>query len=451
MENRSFDHMLGWLHKTNPEIVGLTGNETNHYDTRNSSSPFVRVNENGYNVSPDDPGHTWERTAEEIFGHSVIPTKKYVPKMDGFVQTALKMKHSPENPMSMFTIKTAPIINTLAQEFAVFDKWFCSLPGPTDPNRAFAMSGTSQGVITNYNGTLWGQQSYFDFLTDHGVSWGANYQDDPWAIMYFKDMHEAKNHKFVSTLDKFLVNVENGVLPSFTWLQPRMTSHNGAPTWQHPDAPVSEGEKLIKTVYETLRKSKYWNELAFIITYDEHGGFYDHVPPPQDGIPNPDGIDAPNGFTFDRLGIRIPTVVISPWINKGTVVHEPTGPLSTSHYDATSVIATCNKIFGLPNENFKSKRVQWVGTFEDVFTQRTTPRTDCPTNLPAVPSVTDEDLAIQHARPLNDHLELQVQFYCQQNGHPEGCGKDITNQLEASLFISEQVPIFMNKLRSKYD
>lgn len=86
-----------------------------------------------------------------------------------------------------------------------------------------------------------------------------------------------------------------------------MNTHKTPPNWQHPDASVKEGERFIKAVYEAIRNSPYWEQTAFLITYDEHGGFYDHVTPPQHGIPSPDGIVASDGFQFNRLGIRIPT------------------------------------------------------------------------------------------------------------------------------------------------
>lgn len=428
MENRSFDHLLGFLHKDNPNIDGLTGSESNPYSTTDPRSAVQPVNEYGFDTGPDDPEHGWAATAEQIFGFPVSTGKeKPTPKMNGFVQNALRVHHTPYNPMSMFNKTTAPILNFLATEFAVFDRWFCSLPGPTDPNRGFAMSATSNGMIDNFNGTLWSQQSYFDYLRTKGVSWRAYYQDDPWAVMYYRDMHQPANKQFVSTLDKFFEDVKAGQLAQFTWLQPRMTSSHGPPTWQHPDASVAEGERLIKQIYEALRTSSAWSSLAFLITYDEHGGFFDHVPPPQTGIPSPDGIPAPNGFLFDRLGIRVPTVLVSPWVAKGTVIHDPTsgGP----HFDATAVIATSNKIFGV--NGHMTQRDKWVGTFEDHFQKLDEPRRDCPKELPHIPPYTIEALKRQQALPLNDHLQIQVDFYCKFNKHGPDCGKDISNQYEA--------------------
>jgi hypothetical protein len=113
------------------------------------------------------------------------------------------------------------------------------------------MSGTSTGVITNFNGTLWEQQSYFDYLQEHNRSFSGYYQDDLWALGYFKDLHEPKNSQHIHELDrKFFSDVAEGNLSDFIWLQPRMTtvSETSVPTWQHPDASIREGERLIKQV-----------------------------------------------------------------------------------------------------------------------------------------------------------------------------------------------------------
>jgi phospholipase C len=141
------------------------------------------------------------------------------------------------------------------------------------------------------------------------------------AIGYFHDMHKPENLKRIHEMDRFFADAAAGTLPTFSWLQPRMvtTKSGQLPTWQHPDASVLEGERLIKQVYEALRAGPGWGRTLFLVTYDEHGGFYDHVAPPARGVPSPDGIPAPNGFAFDRLGVRVPTLAISPWIEAGTV------------------------------------------------------------------------------------------------------------------------------------
>jgi phospholipase C len=163
-------------------------------------------------------------------------------------------------------------------------------------------------------------------------------------------------------------------------------------------------------------------------------------------VPNPDGVKAKNGFNFDRLGIRVPTIVISPWIKKGTVVHKPTGaqaPLPTSQYDSTSIQATVNKIFGVKGHT--SNRASWAGTFEHIFTQMDEPRKDCPMVLEDLGPVDLEDLEFVRNLPLNDHLETQIGFYCKFNKRGEDCGKGIVNQYQASLFIEKEVKYFFEK------
>ena len=137
-----------------------------------------------------------------------------------------------------------------------------------------------------------------------------------------------------------------------------------------------------------MRNSPIWNETVFIVTYDEHGGFFDHVSPPEN-VPNPDGKNSTDDpFDFTRLGVRIPTVMASPWISKGTVVHAPDDNTG-SQYDHTSVISTVvHKLFkakeGYPEPDYLTARDAWSLTFESLFDMEETPRTDCPSELPPI-------------------------------------------------------------------
>ena len=143
------------------------------------SKGTVPVTRDGFDIAPDDPKHDFDSTAIQIDAGD----------MNGFVYDAIKNGHNESNPVAAFDSNSARIINTLAREFAVFDHWHSSIPGPTDPNRQFAMSGTSQGVLTNYNGTRWGQQSYFDLLRANNRSFGAYYQ-----------VRDSQSWRFVSLL-----------------------------------------------------------------------------------------------------------------------------------------------------------------------------------------------------------------------------------------------------------
>jgi len=185
-------------------------------------------------------------------------------------------------------------------------------------------------------------------------------------------------------LSQFYMDVASGNLASFTFLEPRWFKYlDYGASDQHPPHDVKLGEFLIAHLYASLRNGPKWNETLFLITYDEHGGFYDHVPTPLDDIPSPDGRTPPSGqpyFTFDRLGVRVPMLMISPWINKGTVVGEPVEQGVNKHYDHTSVAATLKKVWNMPN--FLTKRDAWAATFENIVGMRNTPRTDCPESLP---------------------------------------------------------------------
>jgi len=159
----------------------------------------------------------------------------------------------------------------------------------------------------------------------------------------------------------------------------------------------------MKQIYEALRSSPQWNETLFIITYDEHGGFYDHVPPTS-GIPPPDDIPShPDKFEFNRIGIRIPTLLISPWIEKGTLISgKPTGdaaPFDNSEWELSSISGTVVKLFNL--KSHLTKRDAWAGHFDGFLKKRTTPRTDCPVTLPPVPSLTREEVEREASLPIN--------------------------------------------------
>jgi phospholipase C len=163
-------------------------------------------------------------------------------------------------------------------------------------------------------------------------------------------------------------------------------------TDQHPSHDVLDGERLMKTVYEALRASPLWNETVLLITYDEHGGFADFSVPPIQGVPNPDGIpcrDCGIPFNFDRLGVRIPYLAISPWIAKGTVIHAPPAnvkPASSSQMELSSIPATIHKFFN--TKSFLNARDAWAVPLHWMWENSTvtSPRTDCPMTLPPVPA-----------------------------------------------------------------
>ncbi|XP_073317399.1 non-specific phospholipase C1-like [Primulina huaijiensis] len=388
MENRSFDHILGWLKKTRPDIDGLTGAEFNRVNASDPNSRPVCVTDDAVFIN-SDPGHSIQAIREQIFGRN--DSSENPAPMNGFVQQAESMGvvGLSKTVMSGFKPELVPVYTQLANEFAVLDRWFASVPASTQPNRLYVHSATSHGASSNVRKDLingFPQKTIFDSLEENDLSFGIYYQNIP-ATMFYSSLRKLKNIvKFHDYSLKFKLHAKKGKLPNYVVIEQRYFDVEVCPANDdHPSHDVALGQKFVKEVYETLRSSPQWKEMALLITYDEHGGFYDHVPTPVSGVPNPDGIIGPDPyyFAFDRLGVRVPTLLISPWIDKGTVIHEPSGPTPDSQYEHSSIPATVKMLFNLKS-NFLTKRDAWAGTFENYFYMRDSPRDNCPEKLAEV-------------------------------------------------------------------
>lgn len=329
LENRSFDHMIGWMKKSiNPSINGVTGRECNPVPINSTATTTesaqqletdsICFTDDAQYVDPD-PGHSFEDVELQVFGSNPIPS------MTGFVEQALSMSHNlSQTVMKGFKPENVPIYSSLVSEFAVFDRWFSAIPGPTQPNRLFVYSATSHGSTSHVPKQLatgYPQKTIFDSLHENGIDFGIYYQNIP-TTLFYRNLRKLKYiFKFHQYGLKFKRDARNGNLPNLTVIEPRYFDIIGFPANDdHPSHDVANGQKLVKEVYETLRASPQWNQTLLVITYDEHGGFYDHVQTPFVGVPNPDGNTgpAPSFFKFDRLGVRVPTIMVSPWIKKGT-------------------------------------------------------------------------------------------------------------------------------------
>ncbi|KAG6681139.1 hypothetical protein I3843_13G065200 [Carya illinoinensis] len=448
MENRSFDHILGWLKSTRPEIDGLTGEESNRILVSDPESPEVFVSDDALFVD-SDPGHSFQAIREQIFGSD---DSSKPPLMNGFVQQGEKMSEGmPRIVMSGFKPAVLPVYTELANEFAVFDRWFASVPASTQPNRFYVHSATSHGAMSNVRKDLihgFPQRTIFDSLDENGLTFGIYYQNIP-ATLFFRSLRKLKHTtNFHSYSLKFKLDAKMGKLPNYVVLEQRYFDVDLMPANDdHPSHDVAIGQRFVKEVYETLRASPQWNEMALLITYDEHGGFYDHVPTPVSGVPNPDGIVGPDPyyFRFDRLGVRVPTILVSPWVEKGTVIHEPDGPKQHSQYEHSSIAATVKKLFNLES-NFLTKRDAWAGTFEDYFYILDTPRDDCPETLPEVkislrPRGPKEDASLSEFQVELIQLASQLNGDYVLNTYPD-IGKSMTVG-EANRYAEEAVKRFL--------
>jgi phospholipase C len=350
LENRSFDSMLGRLYPGDPNFRGLTLREYNNFN----NIGYGVWNDTGMLPStatmPDpDPGETFEDMNMQLFKNSVRPDTP--ADMSGFAQSYAmqtgKGIYAPSAVMHYFTPDQVPVISTLAKTFGVCDQWHASAPCQTWPNRFFAHTGTSLGYVNNKDFHIpFTAPSIFGQLQNAGKSWRVYFHDMPQSILLKDVWLHAVTH--YSGFSQFLADAHSGMLPNYSFIEPRYFADLfGAfsPNDEHPPHNVVYGETLIATVYNTLRASTSWRNTLLIITYDEHGGCYDHIVPP--GAISPDGkCENPNQFVFNAYGVRVPAVVVSPWIPPGTKIRNPMGgDGSGTPFDHTSIIRTVRDVF----------------------------------------------------------------------------------------------------------
>ena len=403
MENRSFDHYFGAL--TLPEratdaafgqgtkehlgldedplaadpagdrVIGLTGDETNP----------------GPDGAPVGIHHLDRRRALHHLPHKWEPMHQGFNNgaMDGFVmahhEANLEAGDAGPEAMGYHNETDIPVLYKLAEEYTLCDRYFCSVMGPTWPNRFFLHACTSGGRQTNkprpFLDTIWGR------LKDEGLK-GRNYFSDlPWASAGFFKLRGLR------TLSRFFKDCADGDLPDFSILDPGFFFA----TSDHPDErPIRQGDRLdrdfggnsahpemgpnnnladilIATIYKAIAESPQWKNTALIITYDESGGFHDHVAPPKVHDERDE---------FRQLGFRVPTLVIGPWMKRGFMDH--------TQLEHCSVAATIDARFGTEPLN---RRAEESNTFANAIDPTLTDPRD-PVELPKVE--VDLDELIQH-------------------------------------------------------
>jgi hypothetical protein len=327
------------------------------------------------------------RPCEEDWWEAHGCTKRFPSKQpqDGW----MTYSYNPE-VMHQFSPAEVPIHTWLAQQYALFDSWFTSFPGPSTPNHLFLMTASSGGCTTtgeDYQcvaGRKFPQKTIFEAIAEAGHTWRYFYNDTSWN--YFLEwFNTPAGAAGVVGYDEFYHRARTGELPNFSFILPREgtnTTTGEGSNDDHPCHDIALGERLIKDTYEAVRASPAWNRTMLLVVYDDTGGWYDHAPVPL-GVPPPDEHTSCSSATkFDWLGLRSPTLMISPWVSKGKVIHKPTGPTPTSQYEHSSVAATLKSLFGL--ESFLTKRDAWAGDVSKELDQHA-PRTDCPLHAPKPP------------------------------------------------------------------
>ncbi len=287
MENRSFDHMLGGLtlFEGRTDVDGATAEMSN--PDADGNPVYVYPNDVG---CLDDPPHSWDS------GHAQFNSGAN----DGFVT-----RYGGPGVMQVQARTDLPISWALADEYAVLDQYFCSVMSSTWPNRFYGHCGTSLGMT----GNDWPPDGSYDIpnvwakLNEAGVENQYYYSDLPFLML----IREGLNVTRLRYIEDFVREAEAGTLPPVVWVEPGFAFND-----DHPPHHVGLGQEFLAVVYKALSRSPQWNNCLLLITYDEHGGFFDHVPPPKT-----DDDYVTEGF--DQLGFRIPGLAIGPYVKQGAV------------------------------------------------------------------------------------------------------------------------------------
>jgi phospholipase C len=310
MENRSFDHYFGALSLIEGRsISGLQGDEVN---PDANGDPISVHHLDTY--TPANPPHDWD-SAHASFDDGA--NDGFVIADTGPTQTEV---------MGYYVRSQLPILYSLADNYAICDRYFSSVMGPTWPNRFYLHGASSNGKTGNTPTVLF--DNVFDWLDDVDASAVNYFHDVPWCTAAYQKILG------VSRISAFFEAAQKGKLPNYCLIDPQF--YGSGANDDHPDHDARLGEALIASVYTALAQSPQWRKSLLVISYDEHGGFYDHVPPPTTQDERPE---------FQQMGFRVPTVVVGPTVRKGCVV--------SNRFDHTSIIKTLVTRYGIQSPNVR--------------------------------------------------------------------------------------------------
>jgi phospholipase C len=314
LENHSFDQMLGCFKQLYPDLEGV-----------DPAAPRENADDRGtiYRQAPTterqmllDPHHEVDHVAVQLANGNAGFVRDFVASYPSSTPAARQLI------MGYYPLDFLPALHRLARDFAICDHWFASLPGPTWPNRFFALTGTSMGRVNmpedgehTVDLAGWVQQkqdTIFDRLTERGIHWKIYFHDCPqsWVLEHQRLPHNAARYFYV---DEFFDDARGDEedFPQLCFIEPDFMgfTENDA----HPPHDIMKAEKLIADVYNSLRANlALWRSTLLVVFYDEHGGFYDHVIPPAATPPD----EHHEEYAFDQLGVRVPALLISPWVDR---------------------------------------------------------------------------------------------------------------------------------------
>lgn len=454
LENRSLDHLFGkW-----PAVAGLAQGPFSNRPTPlappgPANAPIAAGQPALFSVTQGQgPGHSLDDTNVQLFAKKVVPSGSVLQPVNdrGFVmnyKTALAadgisaVGADLSAVMQTFTPGQLPALSALAESFVLCDQWFAEVPGPTMPNRLYIHAATSAGWARND----WSQQlksvTIYEQLQRNNRSWAVYYSDQNEVAQYSRINGQRASFKLYEST--FAADAAAGKLANYNFIIPRFagSTTDGPPTSMHPPQDVRPGDQLVADVYAALRGGPQWPQSLLVVTFDEHGGYFDHADPP--AAANPDGIDSPAPgdtasfapqFAFDRLGLRVPALLASPYLPKGVV--------SSTPLQHTSVLVTVRELFGISGA--LTRRDAAASSFSALFLGA--PRSDAPSVLLSPAARTQIPFDATQAAP-DDLVSEMALHWRQTTGALPGASPAVTqptSQDEVHRFLRSQIEAFLD-------
>jgi phospholipase C len=361
MENRSFDHMLGLLKAENPEIRGVASGDYINLNTVGAAVPIT--DDAAYQGQlVVDTGHDFNDVYLQMYGVPFDGGAGGTPTMTGFVKNYEQRAGAGTGTevMRCFRPEQLPALTALARQYTICDQWFSSVPGPTLPNRAFAHFGTSFGRLDMSPDYFRAKPSIYQRLKKAGGS-GKIYYYAKWSGTQGLTFLLSDQRSYFGLWGDFKRDCRDNALPQYSFVEPAYSDNGGElAADQHPDHNVRAGDQFIRDVYQAIRSNNdCWHSTVLLVVWDEHGGLFDHEIPPA-VLPDDFSSTAPP-FAFDRLGVRVPALVVSPFV-EATVDH--------TVYEHASIPATVTEQFlGDPKVQAPYAREKHANTFGHLLTR----------------------------------------------------------------------------------
>lgn len=454
LENRSFDHLFGkW-----PAVAGLAQGPFSNRATPlappgPANAPIAAGQPALFSVMQGQgPGHSLDDTNVQLFAKKVAPSGSVLQPVNdrGFVmnyKTALAVDGISgagadlSAVMQTFAPGQLPALSALAENFVLCDRWFAEVPGPTMPNRLYIHAATSAGWARNDWSLQLKSVTIYEQLQRNNRSWVVYYSDQNEVAQYSRINSQRAGFKLYEST--FAAEAAAGKLANYNFIIPRFAGSktDGPPASMHPPQDVRPGDQLVADVYAALRGGPHWPRSLLVVTFDEHGGYFEHVDPA--AAANPDGIDSPAPgdtasfapqFAFDRLGLRVPALLASPYLPKGVVCSTP--------LQHTSVLVTVRELFGISGA--LTRRDAAAPSFSALFLGA--PRGDAPSVLVSPAARPQVPFDATQAAPDDLMSEMALHWRQATGGFPwavAGATRP-TTQDEVHRFLRSQIEAFLD-------